>query len=231
MLLVMNVEAQMLFIQRAVTSFVQKAKRIKSAGTRAKARWTPEEWDHNADFAAIVVRVLDAVRATTLGEEHLRNIKSSYISGPWGLVRQQTYMCNTIWLDLTSAWHQIGRDYFHDYEAHLAIKSPDFQLTNLAVWQELVAPSLANTATSMIFGKSGSALNVEEAEEVALEAAYREVVARVAADEKDTLAYRIAKGQADSRKHVLMVQHHRQQNMKGSACGAEHALNSIVVHS
>jgi hypothetical protein len=114
--------------------------------------------------------------------------------------------------------HVPPRDYLQDFDAHLSVKAADFSLTSLAVWQELVASKL--TAVSSVFRHSGgqSALEVEEAEEAAIEAGFREVIARTAADEKDFLAWKMQKVQAEGRKHVLMVQHHKSQNMKGAAC-------------
>jgi hypothetical protein len=103
------------------------------------------------------------------------------------------------------------RDYIQDIEAHLAVKADDFQVQQLSMWQELVAPKLNGPA---VF-KGVSAMDVEAAEEAATEAGYREIIARMAADEKMFVDWKLSASQAENRAHVVMVQHHRAQNAKG----------------
>lgn len=214
----MNVEAQDMFIERAITSFTLKAKRARSTALRVKSRWTIEDWEKNADIAAMFTRVLEEARTTSLPSEQQDLIRTAYISGcdwPKSKLQRSGVCCNINVVLLV--FHPLLRDYFGDVEGHLSIKSVEFQLSHLAVWAELVAPKLASsTGAGAIFGSG--ALDVDQAEENAVEAGYREMVARIASDETEMLRWRLAKCHTDGRRHVLMVQHHREQNTKGTAC-------------
>ena len=66
-----------------------------------------------------------------------------------------------------------------------------------------------------------SSLDVEEAQELASKASFRELLARLVADERDFMAYQMAKDRSDSRKHVLSVQHNKQQLLKGASSVAQ----------
>jgi hypothetical protein len=77
-LLTMTPAAQLLFMDRCTKSFVLRAKRVK---VKAKARWTPEEWDKNADYATIYSKVLESAAETSVGEDTLTTIKDAFISG------------------------------------------------------------------------------------------------------------------------------------------------------
>ena len=116
------------------------------------------------------------------------------------------------------------RDFIHDLDAHLGIKAVDFQVQQLSMWQELVAPRVAGASVLTQF----SSVELEAAEEAVADATYRETVARIAVDEKDFLEWKLSKSKSDNRSHVVMVQHHRAQNAKGIQCATCFALLSAA---
>ena len=72
---------------------------------------------------------------------------------------------------------------------------------------------------------------METAQELASEAAFRELLARLVADERDFMAYQMSKDRADSRKHVLSVQHNKQQLLKGAASATQTFERGASLHS
>ena len=80
--LLMNSEAQTLFMERVLTSFVQRAKKRRSGGRQLGLRWSMEEWDKNADYAALVARVVEAAQTTSVGDNVLIDMKVAYVTGP-----------------------------------------------------------------------------------------------------------------------------------------------------
>ena len=77
----MTPDAQLLFVRRVVSAFTAKASKVK-ASMRSRLRLSPDEWDKTADYAALVSKVCESVRANTaLTEDHIAQIHKSFLSG------------------------------------------------------------------------------------------------------------------------------------------------------
>lgn len=118
------------------------------------------------------------------------------------------------------------------------MKSDAFLLESLGLWTELIMPKLRTSS----LGAPGLAETVEEAEEAATAATFKQVLAQIAADEKEYVGYRLSKTKSESRRHVLMVVHNKEQQSKGqlsgtwlygslTICGRDLSLASETHHS
>lgn len=78
-LLMVSDSAQCLFMQRVVASFQVRGKKMKS---KAKARWTAEEWDRNMDYACLVEKLCDHARRTTSADDTaVQALRDAFIAG------------------------------------------------------------------------------------------------------------------------------------------------------
>jgi len=209
-------ESQLLFMRRVVTSYS-----------------APDEWDKVVDYACVVTKVIETARGTEgLDDTVVDTIKKSFLNGCAKEIQQHSSCVRTVFcctLHCIKPSHvnvsieqlePLARDYFADYDAHVIVKNSQFDFRHLAIWQEIIVPLLHQGPVT------SSSLDVEAATELAAEASFREVVAFVAQDERDFLAYQMQATRTKSRQHVLMVTHNRQQLLKGTSSGPQVARST-----
>ena len=97
-------------------------------------------------------------------------------------------------------------------EAHLTVKNTAFDVQHLSFWCELVSPHLQTGAFQHL---EDTPVDVEAAEEMVLDAQFKEVIVRISTDERLYLEHKMNTSKMEGQRHILMVQHHKQQNSKG----------------
>lgn len=102
------------------------------------------------------------------------------------------------------------RDYFPDIEATIASKNPDFRLTSLAVWEDIISPPVVPKC----FQDDLSA-DVLVAAEKAAESKFHEVKIRLASDCEAMTRFNAEKKRIESKMHVAKVMHEKTQMEAG----------------
>ena len=82
-ILLMSAGAQELFIHRVLMSFTQRAKKKRVGGRNLGLRWTLDEWDKNADFAAMVTRLVEQAQLTSVDPDVIEEIKTAFVRGSY----------------------------------------------------------------------------------------------------------------------------------------------------
>ena len=160
-LLTMTAASQSLFMQRVVKTFAHRTRKLRPV-SRARARWTVEEWHMNACIACIFQKLIDEARLESPEpDKAVENLRNAFFAG----------------------------DYFSDIEAFIATKPLTFKVSSLAVWDDLVT-ARPQGALSALMGDAP--MSVELAEEAAAAASYTELEARLSADELECIKYRSA---------------------------------------
>lgn len=102
------------------------------------------------------------------------------------------------------------RDYFQDIEATIASKNPDFRLTSLAVWEDIISPPVVPKC----FQDDLSA-DVLVAAEKAAESKFHEVKIRLASDCEAMTRFNAEQKRIESKMHVAKVMHEKTQMEAG----------------
>lgn len=99
----------------------------------------------------------------------------------------------------------------------MTVKNKEFEVTHLAMWVELITPSLQSSVSASL---GALCPDVEAAEEACAAAAYEALKAHIAQDEQAYVAYCLELSKHKSRAHIQSVQHHKTQNARGLGSGA-----------
>ena len=103
------------------------------------------------------------------------------------------------------------RDYKADVEAIVASKPPSWKLSHFGLWTDLIEIPQETVPTT-------SAADLQDLEEQAHQAKYREIRAKLAQDLSSMTQYHAAAAESKRRLHVVHVMHERGQAEVGKEC-------------